>query len=506
MLNAMALLEILLSWSLLFAIALWYTRITRDLHSGRLARIICMTALGVVILPVAKVILPSVEIAIAPYPIWQLLQWPVTEAGLMWVITIFAIGVFLRLFPIILSHLETHSALRDAEPAPELFQCSLNKVARAHELKKVPAILIADVAGPFTSGFIRPKIIFPERALHWQGSRIERVITHELAHIARKDWLWHSVLDVLFAFVWFMPGIQSLKQRFTWLSELNADDAVLNFDNNRTDYATDLLEIVQTAPKARALALTPSQTLLIDRSYCYERIAAVLDGSRHRSLTPLRPSTMLSILLAMILWASIGVVRIVPAPFPAFMLPKTATEHPQLIVSYLADSVREDAANFHGPSGDASEPTAMALPSLPTIEEVVVRAEPENISPEYLNQRLAEELAAERGRAFMVGDTLMLAPTVVFEGHMPIQLVTPDYPKAAARKKIEGRVTAQFDISATGTALNIRITQTSAGDTFNNAVIEALQKSRFKPAQHDGLPITTQHVEHIYTFKLTDHH
>lgn len=507
MLNMLALLEILISWSLLFALALRYTRITRDLHSGRLARIICMAALGIAILPAAKILLPSIDLPIVPYPIWALLQWPVTPTGLMWLVVIYGVGLFLRLFPVILSHLDVRAALTEARSAPEHLQNALQKVAAAHGLSKIPRLLIADVSGPFTFGLIRPKIIFPERALTWQAARAQRVITHELAHIARNDWWWHGVLDLLLAFVWFMPGVKHLKQRFTWLSELNADDAVLNYDDNRTAYATDLLAIVQTTPQLqRAMTLPSGKVPLIDRSYCYERIAAVLDGSRHRSVAPLRPSTMPSIILAIIAWASIGTVSIVPAPFPSLMLPNITPEHPQLIVHHLPDLAGDDVANFQGQAGEAAEPTVIPLPKLPVIEEVVVRAVPEHISSEALSQHLAQDLAAERGQAFTAQDSLMLAPTVALEGHMPIQLVTPDYPKAAQRKRIEGSVTAQFDITATGAAHNIRITQSGAGDTFNNAVIEALQKSRFKPALHDGLPIATQHVEHIYTFKLSDSH
>ncbi len=56
-----------------------------------------------------------------------------------------------------------------------------------------------------TWGFREPKIILPAAAAAWSDDRIRIVLTHELAHIRRGDWVVQIVAELLRAVVLVQP-------------------------------------------------------------------------------------------------------------------------------------------------------------------------------------------------------------------------------------------------------------------------------------------------------------
>ena len=109
------------------------------------------------------------------------------------------------------------------------------------------AILLRDniyqseaVVSPFVLGIIKPKIYIP---FNMKAQDIEHVISHETAHIKRKDHLWKPLGFLILTFHWFNPLV--------WLGyvllcrdiELACDEKVikeLNTDQ-RADYSEALL-------------------------------------------------------------------------------------------------------------------------------------------------------------------------------------------------------------------------------------------------------------------------
>ena len=56
-----------------------------------------------------------------------------------------------------------------------------------------------------TWGFLKPRIIVPAGAALWSAARVESVLAHELAHIARRDWTLQIAAQILCAIYWFNP-------------------------------------------------------------------------------------------------------------------------------------------------------------------------------------------------------------------------------------------------------------------------------------------------------------
>jgi beta-lactamase regulating signal transducer with metallopeptidase domain len=96
-----------------------------------------------------------------------------------------------------------------------------------------------------TWGFARPKVILPATAGEWSDERARVVMSHELAHIRRGDWVVQLSAELLRAFYWFNPLMWVACRRLRLESEHACDDEVINRGVDGTDYATHLIELAR---------------------------------------------------------------------------------------------------------------------------------------------------------------------------------------------------------------------------------------------------------------------
>ena len=81
-----------------------------------------------------------------------------------------------------------------------------SQCARLGITRSVKILLSPDPASmPLTWGFVRPCILLPAGAMEWPDERQRTVLSHELAHIARHDWLAQICGEVTRAIYWFHP-------------------------------------------------------------------------------------------------------------------------------------------------------------------------------------------------------------------------------------------------------------------------------------------------------------
>lgn len=64
---------------------------------------------------------------------------------------------------------------------------------------------------------------------------------------------------------------------------------------------------------------------------------------------------------------------------------------------------------------------------------------------------------------------------------VPLTRIAPQYPRKAARKKIEGWVKVEFSVLDDGTVVNINVLDAKPRRIFNRAAIRAISKWKFKP-------------------------
>jgi len=113
-------------------------------------------------------------------------------------------------------------------------------------LSRTPALFVSQRAVmPMTWGVRRPRVLLPAAARDWPADRLRAVLAHELAHIARADWLVHLVAQLACAVYWFHPLFWTAERALGRETELAADDEVLGGGLEASQYATDMVEIVR---------------------------------------------------------------------------------------------------------------------------------------------------------------------------------------------------------------------------------------------------------------------
>lgn len=102
-----------------------------------------------------------------------------------------------------------------------------------------------------TWGLAQPKVILPSAADAWTDDRARVVLTHELAHIRRGDWIVQLSAELLRAFYWFNPLLWIACRRLRLESEHACDDEVMSRGVDGTDYATHLIELARALNQRR---------------------------------------------------------------------------------------------------------------------------------------------------------------------------------------------------------------------------------------------------------------
>jgi beta-lactamase regulating signal transducer with metallopeptidase domain len=148
------------------------------------------------------------------------------------------------------------------------------------DLPRAAVLESSDCAPLLTWGMRKPRIIVPAGAAMWTPARIEAVLAHELAHIARRDWAVQIAAQIVCAAYWFNPLIWIACRRLRDESERACDDAVLRLGVSPADYATHLLAVArQVLAGGHRWASAPA---IVNSSSLERRIAAMLNPSCSR--------------------------------------------------------------------------------------------------------------------------------------------------------------------------------------------------------------------------------
>jgi protein TonB len=79
----------------------------------------------------------------------------------------------------------------------------------------------------------------------------------------------------------------------------------------------------------------------------------------------------------------------------------------------------------------------------------------------------------------------------VDEKPLPLQKIKPEYPYRARRRNIEGKVMVKFLVSVAGDVTKASVVEASPKGVFEQSVLEAIRKWRFKPGYYQGKPVPT---------------
>ncbi len=119
------------------------------------------------------------------------------------------------------------------------------------------------LVSPIAFGWLRPTVGVPvDFCKRHSFAEQSAMLAHELAHLASKDPLWHTVVDVVAALLWWHPLVWWARREFLASSELAADEASLVVEGGPTVLASCLVELasrIQGQDAAGWLGVTGSR-------------------------------------------------------------------------------------------------------------------------------------------------------------------------------------------------------------------------------------------------------
>lgn len=209
-----------------------------------------------------------------------------------WAVGVWSAGVALWSLLLAVGLVRVELLYRRGDPAPERARSVAGRVARSVGLERpVPVRLSQGIPVPVTWGWLRPRILLPASALTWSDSRLERVLTHEMAHVKRGDWFTGMMAEVTRCVHWFNPLVWLAVSRLRTEQERACDDRVLRAGARASDYAMDLLDVARTGWRR----MTPAPVVPLARSPKLSgRIRELLDPERRRSEQRSLPAAAMS--------------------------------------------------------------------------------------------------------------------------------------------------------------------------------------------------------------------
>lgn len=188
--------------------------------------------------------------------------------GLIWALVLCLLVVRLLAGLIRLSRIAASSkALEDREWTNVVTELSGSLGVR----RRVSVLLCCNPAFmPVTWGIVRARVVLPSDAVRWSPARRRIVLAHELAHVSRHDWLLQMCAEVMCCVYWFHPLAWVAVRKQRQESERACDDAVLSIAIPASDYANELLQLVQTlgtSGRRRAAALAVVRVADLERRF-----------------------------------------------------------------------------------------------------------------------------------------------------------------------------------------------------------------------------------------------
>jgi len=294
------------------AITLGLLQLTRSRSASERSLIAHLGLLALVALPVASLMLPSLNVALPdalrPAPAIEEVAAPATPVvsdetlaakpldsvvapavsteeasapSFDWTPYAYAAPAIALVLVTILALLRLvalrHRAQILVDPA---WLTALAHAQRRMGFKNGTALLTSnELSSPISWGLMRPVILLNEEALDARGEA-EAIIAHELAHVARLDWAKLMLARVATAIFWFNPLAWVLAREAHQLREEAADDAVLAANIDGADYAQLLVGVARHECKG---LLIGAHGVAPGKGSLRRRVGRVLDGTLARS-------------------------------------------------------------------------------------------------------------------------------------------------------------------------------------------------------------------------------
>jgi TonB family protein len=184
------------------------------------------------------------------------------------------------------------------------------------------------VTCPATIGFRSPIVLLPHDVRKLSAVIQRAVLTHELIHVRRRDWLWALLEELWCAVLWFHPAARALASRLSLARETVVDEATIAHTRDRRAYAAALLEFSTARPRLLGA------TALIRRRHLEQRVALLareVSMPRHTLVIRIAVASTITVAIAFATAAYVPISAALQAEAKQVYKPGSGTTLPRVI-------------------------------------------------------------------------------------------------------------------------------------------------------------------------------
>ena len=225
----------------------------------------------------ANVVTPAPATHTAPKPELPVLNNPKPDTHTSVIYAVCATGTIIMLLPLLISswkilRLQTSSA--SGRPL-EIWNNICRPIRKQYRL-----LFTSSPSAPFAHGIVHPKVLLPNKSTKWSDQKLHATLTHEAAHLHRRDPLTRIASFVVRAIFWFHPLVWIAHRQLIQAQEESCDQIALSSGIAAEDYAEELLASASHATR------TPQDALAMARwSQMGKRIHRIINQPTNNTTT-----------------------------------------------------------------------------------------------------------------------------------------------------------------------------------------------------------------------------
>ena len=439
---------------------------------------------------------PSPSIAEPPVPATLRVAW------LRLLVSVWGLGAIAALLTLLVACARLARISATGRPVRDpRWVDALERIAGAYGITRRVALVTAPRAYVLaTWGWRRPRIAVPANAAAWSDDRIEAVLWHELAHVARHDWPVQLHAEFLRAFLWWNPLTWLACRRLREHSEHACDDAVLTSGMNAGAYASHLVDIARASrhsPTRWATAMPMARSSTLER-----RILAMLNPTLDRAVLTRRLAWIIAtcVLAVLLPVAALRGAQGTTQPLEGVIYDPTGAVVPNVQVTLgeapkAVQTTTDAAGRFSFPGVDPGTYVLEAkLPGFRALrEQVELKENADWDRVVTLQVGAVQETINVRERRVVPQQpsSATTGPGPVRVGgniRPPKKLVDkkPVYPPSMRDAGREGVVPIEALIGRDGKVTSARVTSAGVHPDFVIAAVDAVRQWQFEPTLLNG--------------------
>jgi beta-lactamase regulating signal transducer with metallopeptidase domain len=159
----------------------------------------------------------------------------------------YILGVGVLLIAKAWKHVRLRLLVNHGQQASAGLQSLFDGLCHDFGVRRCSLVVLPGMISPATAYWWRPRILLPQICQQMQEySQLGDILSHELTHIVRRDYLWAMISDVFCTLLFFHPAAWQARKNMRRERELACDRAVIEArPEHRADYATSLARFVR---------------------------------------------------------------------------------------------------------------------------------------------------------------------------------------------------------------------------------------------------------------------